>query len=204
MRTRLSARRVRISTLLLVLAGALTACGGSSSGTSEQLTRSLRTMSDASGYTFDATLVAGSNAVTVSGDFQAPNRIQQAVTKTGTDAVTMVLDGGTVYVKSPTTGTWSSQAATSNTSVDLRSTFGALSDPQGLSVNGDTSTFTLTESAAKELAGPDATGTATVTATAGPVGLTQLRYVASLKGQLVTVTINYSNVNAAPAVTVPI
>lgn len=204
MRTRLSTRRVRISTLLLVLAGAVTACGGGSSSTSETLTRSLTTMSNASGYTFDANIEAGSSAITVSGDFEAPNRIGQTVTKTGTDAVAMVLDGGTVYVKSPATGTWSSQVATSNTSVDLRSTFGALSDPQGLSVKGDTSTFTLTESATKELAGPDATGTATVTATSGPVGLTQLRYVVSLKGQLVTVTINYSNVNTAPAVTVPV
>lgn len=205
--TRQPARRVCtgiLAVMALAIAGFLTACGGSSVAVPKPLSDALTAMQESGGYTFTATIATGPSTVTTSGNFQAPNRIAQTVTRSGSTPVSMVLDGATVHVQDPTTGVWSTKASTAEGSVDLRSTFAALSAPTSMSSDGATYTFKLSEKSTKQLAGTDATGAATVTATVGTVGLAQLRYTVTANGQPVTVTIDYRDVGNSPKVTLPV
>jgi len=64
------------------------------------LSDAITIMQESGGYSFTATVDAGSSTITTSGDFQAPNRVAQTVSRTGSTPVAMVLDGGTVHVRS--------------------------------------------------------------------------------------------------------
>lgn len=205
--TRQPARRVCTAFLFVVtmaVAGVIAGCGGNSVAVPPPLSDALTTMQESGGYSFTAVIDAGSSSVTTAGDFQAPNRVAQTITRAGSTPVAMVLDGPNVHVKDVATGTWITKASTSETSVDLRTTFAALSSPRTMKVDGDSYTFTLSESDTRELAGSDATGSAKVTATIGPIGLAQLRYAVTVKGQPILVTIDYRNVGSAPKVAVPV
>jgi len=168
------------------------------------LSDAITIMQESGGYSFTATVDAGSSTITTSGDFQAPNRVAQTVSRTGSTPVTMVLDGGTVHVQDPATGRWSTKSSTKESSVDLRSTFAALTAPTSMKQDGDAYTFTLSEKEAKVLAGSEATGSADVTATVGDIGLSSLQYRVTVNGQPVTVTIDYRAVGSAPKVTIPV
>lgn len=201
------ARRVctaLLAVMTLAFAGVITACGGNSVAVPAPLSEALVTMQESGGYSFSATISTGVSDVTTTGDFQAPNRIAQTVTRSGSTPVAMVLDGATVHVQDPATGTWSTKASATESAVDLRSTFAALSSPTSMKEAGATYTFKLSDKATKQLAGSDATGSATVTATVGNIGLSQLQYTVSVKGQPVTVTIDYHNVGTSPKVNVPV
>ena len=202
-----SARRVCTTLLLiatLTITGFITACGGSSVSVPKPLMNALSTMQEAGGYSFTASIDTGTSTVTTTGDFQAPNRISQTVTRTGSTPVSMVLDGADVYVRDSSTGTWSKKTSATESSVDLRSTFAALGSPTSMSTHGNTYTFRLSESATRQLAGSDTTGTAQVTATVGSIGLSQLEYTVNANGQPLTVTIDYRNVGTSPKVTTPV
>ena len=205
--TRQPARRVCTALLVvmtLAFASVITACGGSSVAVPKLLSDALTTMQESGGYSFTATIDTGTSTVRTTGDFQAPNKIAQTVARSGSTPVLMVLDGATVHVQDPSTGLWSSKASTTESAVDLRSTFAALSSPTSMKANDNTYTFKLSEKATKQLAGTDATGSAVVTATVGTVGLSQLTYTVTANGQPVTVTIEYRNVGTSPKVTVPV
>lgn len=208
--TRQPARRV--CTVLLVVmtlafASVITACGGSSVAVPAPLSDALVTMQESGGYSFTATIATGTtgtSTVTTVGDFQAPNRISQTVTRSGSTPVAMVLDGATVHVQDPSTGLWSTKASTTESAVDLRSTFAALSSPTSMKSDGNIFTFNLSEKSTQLLAGTDAAGSANVSATVGAIGLSRLQYTVSANGQPVTVTIEYRNVGTSPKVTVPV
>lgn len=205
--TRQPARRV-CTALLVVMTMAfaivITACDGSPVAIPKPLAEALTTMQESGGYSFTATIDTGGSKVTTTGDFQAPNRIAQTVTRSGSSPVSMVLDGATVHVQDPSTGSWSSKASTTESPVDLRSTFASLRSPSTMKTEVNSYTFNLSEKDSKQLAGSDASGSALVTATIGTVGLSQLKYTVTVKGQLVTVTIDYRNVGTAPKVTNPV
>lgn len=205
--TRQPARRVCTAFLVvmtLAFASVITACGGSSVALPKPLTDALTIMQESGGYSFTATITTDASSVTTTGDFQAPNRIAQTVTRAGSTPVAMILDGATVHVQDPSTGSWSTKASTTESAVDLRSTFAALGSPTSIEENENTYTFKLSEKATKQLAGSDATGLATVTATVGTVGLSQLQYTVTANGQPVNVTIDYRNVGTSPKVVVPV
>ena len=205
--TRQPARRVCTAFLVvmtLALAGVITACGGSSVAVPKPLSDALTIMQESGGYSFSATIATGASSVTTTGDFQAPNRIAQTVTRSGSTPVAMVLDGATVHVQDPATGAWSTKASTTESAVDLRSTFASLGSPTSMKENGTAYTFKISDKATKQLAGSDAAGSATVTATVGTVGLSQLQYTVTANGQPVTVTIDYRNVGTSPKVNVPV
>ena len=205
--TRHPARRVcaaSLAVMTLALAGVITACGGSSVAVPTELSAAITTMQESGGYSFTATVDTGGSTITTAGDFQAPNRVAQTVTRSGSTPVAMVLDGAAVHVQDPTTGRWSTKASTTESSVDLRSTFAALTSPTSMKRDGSTFTFALGDRATKALAGSDASGSASVTATIGAIGLSQLRYRVTVSGQPVTVTIDYRAVGSAPKVTVPV
>jgi len=206
-RTCQPARRVRTAFLVvmtLAFASVITACGGSSVAVPTPLSDALVTMQESGGYSFTATIATGTSTVTTVGDFQAPNRIAQTVTRSGSTPVAMVLDGATVHVQDPSTGLWSTKASTTESSVDLRSTFAALGSPTSMKSDGNIFTFKLSEKSTMQLAGTDASGSASVSAMVGAIGLSQLQYTVSANGQLVTVTIEYRNVGTSPKVTIPV
>jgi len=204
--TRHPARRVCTAILITFafsFAGFTTACGSSSSALPEPLANALTVMQESGGYSFTATIDTGSSSVTTSGDFQAPNRIAQTVTRNGATPIAMILDGATVYVQDPASGLWTSKASTTDTAVDLRGTFAALMSPKSLNERDGVYSFTLSESDSKTLAGSDASGTAKVNASIGEIGLSQLTYEVTAKGQPITVTISYQNIGNSPQVTIP-
>ena len=205
--TRQPARRVCTAFLVvmtLAFAGVITSCGGNSVALPKPLSDALTIMQESGGYSFTATITTGASSVTTTGDFQAPNRIAQTVTRSGSTPVAMVLDGATVHVQDPATGMWSTKASNTESAVDLRSTFAALGSPTSMKESENSYTFKLSDNATKQLAGSDATGSATVTATVGTVGLSQLQYTVTVNGQAVTVTIDYRNVGNSPKVVVPV
>lgn len=209
-RTCQPARRVRTVLLgALVITGVtlgLGSCTSGSSGLPTQFSDAVGAMQAASGYSFTASIATGASttpSVSVVGDFQAPDRVAQSVTRAASSPVTMVLDGGTVHVKDPATGTWSTQPSSATSTVDLRGAFAALARTSDVRVDGSTATFDVTGDEAKTLAGRDATGKVTVSITLGPVGLSRLAYRATVGGQPITVQLDYTNVGTAPAVTVP-
>ena len=209
-RTRPPARRVRtviLGTVALALAAlGASACGSGSSGLSQQFTDAVGVMQEAGSYSFIASIATGTSttpSISVSGDFQAPNRVAQTVARAGATPVAMVLDGGSVHVKDPASGAWTTQPSTTTATVDLRQAFAALAGADDVTLEGSTATFTVSGDAAKQLAGADVDGKATVSITLGPVGLSRLAYRATVGGQQVTVMIDYSNVGTAPAITVP-
>jgi len=204
--TRHSARRVgavAFAVMTLALMGVLGACGKDRVAVPRPLADALATMQESGGYTFTATVDTGTSSITTSGTFQAPNRIAQMVSRTGSSPVVMVLDGATVHVQDPTSGAWSTQPATTTSTIDLRRTFVALSSPTSMKQSDSTYTFTLTNEATRTLAGSGTEGAAKVTTTVGSVGLAQLTYEVTVNGQPVIVTIDYRDVGTAPAVTVP-
>ena len=205
--TRQPARRVCTALLVvmtLAFASVITACGGNSVAVPTPLSEALVTMQESGGYSFTATITTGASSVTTTGDFQAPNRISQTVTRSGSTPVAMVLDGATVHVQDPSTGSWSTKASTTESAVDLRSTFAALSSPTSMKSDGNIFTFKLSEKSTQQLAGTDAAGSASVSATVGAIGLARLQYTVSANGQPVTVTIDYRNVGTSPKVVVPV
>jgi outer membrane lipoprotein-sorting protein len=138
----------------MAFASVITACGGSSVAVPKPLSEALVTMQESGGYSFTATITTGASTVTTVGDFQAPNRIAQTVTRSGSSPVAMVLDGATVHVQDPSTGSWSKKASTTESSVDLRNTFAALSSPTSMKSDGNIFTFKLSEKSTQQLAGP--------------------------------------------------
>lgn len=208
-RTRQPARRVRT----VLLAPALTAlvalgaaaCSNSSSGLPSTFAAAVSTMQEAGSYAFTGSITTGSSAssVTVTGDFEAPNVVAQTVTRSGAAPVTMVLDGGTVHLRDPKSGTWTTQSSTATGTVDLRQAFSSLAGAKDVKVEGSTATFTVTGDAARALVGAAVDGAATVSITLGPVGLSQLTYRATVDGQPVTVRLDYADVGSAPKVVVP-
>ncbi len=205
--TRQPARRVCTALLVvmtLAVASVITACGGSSVAVPKPLSEALTTMQESGGYSFTATIDTGTSTITTTGDFQAPNKIAQTVTRSGSTPIAMVLDGATVHVQDPSTGVWSTKASTTESAVDLRSTFASLGSPTSLTSDGNSYTFELSANSTKQLAGSDATGTATVTATVGTIGLATLQYRVTANGQPVTVTIDYRDIGTSPKVIVPV
>lgn len=214
-RTRQPARRVRavlsaalpFSVLLALASTTLGGCGSSASGLPAQFDAAVETMQEAGGYTFNATIGStGSNRadVTVSGDFQAPDRVEQSVARPGQTPVVMVLDGGSVHLRDPVTGTWTTHASSATGTVDLRRAFTAVSAAKEVRIDGDRATFTLEGDAGRVLAGDGASGRTTVSITLGPVGLSGLTYRATVDGRPVAVHIDYTAVGAAPPVTIPV
>ena len=200
------ARRVCTAFLLvmtLAFVSVITACGESSVAVPKPLSDALTMMQESGGYSFTATIDTGTSSVTTAGDFQAPNKIAQTVTRPGSPPVAMVLDGAAVHVQDPSTGLWSTKASTTEGAVDLRSTFAALGSPTSMKTDGNAYNFKLSAKATKQLAGSDATGSAAVIATVGTIGLSQLRYIVTANGQLVTVTIDYRDVGTSPKVAIP-
>lgn len=201
------ARRVcaaSLAVMALVFSGVITACGDSSVAVPRPLSDAISIMQESGGYSFTATIDTGTSTITTTGDFQAPNRIAQTVTRTGSTPVAMVLDGATVHVQDPASGRWSTKTSTTETSVDLRTTFAALSSPTSMREDGATYTFALPTKETRLLAGSEASGSASVAATVGAIGLTQLTYRVIVDGQPVTVTIDYRAVGSAPKVSVPV
>jgi hypothetical protein len=148
-------------------------------------------MQESGGYSFTATIDTGASTVTTTGDFQAPNKIAQTVTRSGSTPMAMVLNGATVYVQVPSTGVWATKASPTESAVHLRSTFAALGSPTSMTTEGNIYIFKLSAASTKLLAGSDATGTATVSTTVGTIGLSTLQCRVTANGQPVTVTINY-------------
>jgi hypothetical protein len=138
------------------------------------------------------------------GEFQAPDRVHETVTLVGRTPVEVVFAGDHAYVKD-TTGVWhDTTAAASSPSTDVRTAFGALTEPAAVSRRGSTYTFRVPARAALALVGTSATGAIPAVATVDGDEIVQLTYQPTIAGRRVQVGITYTDVNRAPPVSIPI
>ena len=208
-----------LAAVIAFLAVAVAACGtGSDARTTDaqttksdpaaakQLASAASAMQQASGYRFDATVGAGAAGVEVAGEFQAPDRLHETVTVAGTPSAEVVFIGPGAFVKDPATGAWRDrvQGQAQPAATDVRSAFGALAHAREVSRSSDgTYHFTISAAAARDLVGPNATGTVAGTAQLDSHGVISLSYRATVGGKPLDFRISYSDIGNAPPVEQP-
>jgi hypothetical protein len=160
-------------------------------------------MQQVASYRFHAAVGTGTSQVVLDGEFQAPDRVHETVTLVGRTPVEVVFAGDRAFVKDAA-GTWhDTSAAASSPSTDVRTAFGALTDAATVSRRGATYSFRVPARAALALVGTTATGAIPAVATLDGNEIAALTYRPTIAGHRVDVGINYTEVNRAPAVSVP-
>jgi hypothetical protein len=196
----------------VTLAAGLAGCGttgdsaaasSGASGAARRLDRAAAAMQQVASYRFHAAVGTGTSQVVLDGEFQAPDRVHETVTLVGRTPVEVVFAGNRAFVKDAA-GTWhDTSAAASSPSTDVRTAFGALTKAAAVSRHGTTYTFRVPAHAALALVGTTATGAIPAVATLAGNEIAALTYRPSIAGHRVDVGITYTDVNDAPAVSVP-
>jgi hypothetical protein len=204
-------RRV-LSLLGVTLAAALAGCGtadgsaaasGGTSAAARRLDRAAAAMQQVASYRFHAAVGTGTSQVVLDGEFEAPDRVHETVTLVGRTPVEVVFAGDRAFVKD-TAGRWhDTSAAASSPSTDVRTAFGALTDAAAVSRRGTTYKFRVPARAALALVGTTATGAIPAVATVDGNEIAALTYRPTIAGRRIDVGITYTDVNRAPAVSVP-
>jgi len=154
------------------------------------------------GYRFTAAITTPGSSVTITGEFQAPDRVHEVVQIGTTASSELVMIGPQVYAKDRS-GTWRSTTSTGPAPTDLRSTFATLGSADHVKRRANTITFHLRADAAKMLVGASTARGLAGSATVGRGGISRLRYRARTGGRDVIVTIDYVVTNPPPTVAAP-
>jgi hypothetical protein len=197
----------------LVLAAGLAGCGaaggsaaasGGTDGAARRLDRAAAAMQQVASYRFHAAVGTGTSQVVLDGEFQAPDRVHETVTLVGRTPVEVVFAGDRAFVKDAA-GAWhDTSAAASSPSTDVRTAFGALTEAVAVSRHGTTYSFRVPARAALALVGTTATGAIPAVATVDGNEIAALTYRPTIAGHRVDVGIAYTDVNGAPAVSIPV
>lgn len=160
-------------------------------------------MQSASGYRFSALVDVASSRITVTGEFQAPDRIHEVVTSPGGVRAEALLVGTDSFVRDAATGRWH-RTATASTATDPRTAFSVLRQATGVTLAGGRYVFSLpAEATARLLAGGSSGGPGSGTAVLAGGVIASLQISLSQAGRPVTVSLQYSSVGSAPPVTAP-
>jgi hypothetical protein len=152
------------------------------------------------GYDFTGTVQSGTETVTITGQFAAPNRIHEMLSAPGAQPLERIVIGTSQYERVGTG--W--KAVSGSAPTDPRSTFGALADATSVTAQPGGYAFTVAGTAAAQLvAGAPASG-ATITGTVEVQGgnIVDVAY-RSDDASHTSVHFTYSGVGTAPAVTAP-
>jgi hypothetical protein len=164
-------------------------------------------MQNASGYRFAASITTAGATTTVSGEFQAPDRVHEAITPSTGSVVEAVFIAGKAYVKNPATGKWTqtAQTAASASAGDPRTAFAVLQQVTDVVANATGYDFDLPTAAAAKLV--QAGGGKGPTGAHGRVVLSA-QGIAHLEFHVLgtpsaTTSIDYRDIGGAPSVTQP-
>ncbi len=161
-------------------------------------------MQDAGGYRFEATVAAAGTQVSLTGEFQAPDRVHQIVGVNGEPAVEVVFIGAQVFVRDPATEVWRDQVQSTNaSSVDVRRAFAALAEAHAVTRTRDVYQFELTPTATRSLITGASNKPARGRARLDNMAISELTYRVQIGGRLVTVTVQYSDIGTSPPVETP-
>jgi hypothetical protein len=196
---------------------AAAACGGGDSSAgpgadasnasvaaAHRLARAASAMQQVAGYRFAATVGTTSSEVQLTGEFEAPDRVHENITLAGRPPVEVVFAGNQAFVKDAASGAWRNRVqAPATTSTDVRAAFAALIKAQSVKRRGATYTLAVPADAALALVGTTATTSIPAVARIDGNEITTLTYKPTIASTQLQVTITYSDVNRAPAVSVP-
>jgi hypothetical protein len=157
-------------------------------------------MEGVAGYHFTGMVQASGETVTITGEFAAPDRLEETLAAPGAPAIERILIGGQQYQRTGTS--W--QTVTGPAATDPRTTFGALAAATSVTAQPGGYAFTLAGTAAAQLvSGAPARGT-TITGTVQVQSgaITDLAY-RSDDASHTSVHFSYSDVGTAPAITAP-
>ncbi len=161
-------------------------------------------MQDASGYRFEATVAAAGTQVSLTGEFQAPDRVHQIVGVNGKPAVEVVFIGAQVFVRDPATKVWLDQVQSTNaSSVDVRRAFTTLAEASAVTRTRDVYQFELTPTATRSLIAGASNKPAHGRARLDNMAISELTYRVRIDGRLVMVTVKYSDIGTSPPVETP-
>lgn len=164
-------------------------------------------MQSATGYRFAASVTTAGATTTASGEFQAPDRLHEAITPSTGSVVEVVFIAGKAYVKNPATGKWTqtAQTAASASAGDPRSAFAVLQQVTHVVANATGFEFDLPAGAAAKLvqagSGKGPTG-AHGRVVLSAQGIAHLEFNVSGTPS-VTESLDYQDIGGAPSVTQP-
>jgi Tfp pilus assembly major pilin PilA len=164
------------------------------------LHRAATTMESITSYHFAGQVTIGTESLSLSGEFSAPDHLHETLSLPGVAPVERILIGTSTYQRSGTK--WQLVAAAS-TSSDPRTTFGSLAAVTNVTANGTVYSFSVTGPATASLISGTGT-TTTITGTAAVQGgkITNVSY-RSATGAGTAVTFSYTALNTSPPVTAP-
>ncbi len=164
----------------------------------DALHQAAEVMEAVSSYRFVGTVDVGGHAVSIAGEFAAPDRLHETLTLAGQAPVERIAIGATAYQR---TGTTWQRVAGQATSGDPRATFAALAHATAVTRQGTGFSFELTGSAAGSLVSGSAL-TVTGTATVIDGRITDIGYHSAVASGT-TVHFTYSEIGTATPVTAP-
>jgi hypothetical protein len=158
-------------------------------------------MQGLSGYTFEGDVVAGALKFHLTGAFNAPNRLSEAVTPAGAAATKIVVIGDRSFQLNPGSSSWTASPASSPSTVaaDPRGAFSAIALAGSVTSEGTRYSFAVTGRAASSLIRGATQVTGFATLQTGKI--VRLSYHSDTPA--VSVDLVYAAFNSAPPVTPP-
>ena len=185
------------------LASLVVSCADSDDGAASELSRAVAEMAQAQNYSFRSEITTDGGTVVLDGRFEAPDRIEQTVRGPGAPAVAVLIDGVSMFILDPVSGRWVAAPPSAVDAIDLRTTFDTIEPSGRVTRDGDTFSFTLSDDAARQLAGEGTDGSVEVRVTTAPGGLSRLEYSLTKGGIPVAVVIEYDQIGTTPSITLP-
>jgi hypothetical protein len=181
------------------------AASKASAAAARRLDQAASAMRQVAGYRFVATVGTNTSQVQLTGEFEAPDRVHENIDLAGRAPVEVVFAGNQAYVKDAASGAWRNRVqAPATTSTDVRAAFAALTKAQSVKRHGGaTYTFDVPADAALALVGTTAATSIPGVARTDGNEISTLTYRPTIAGTELQVTITYTDVNRAPAVSVP-
>ena len=157
-------------------------------------------METVAGYRFAGTVQNGNEAVTVTGEFAAPDRLHETLSVSGAQPLERLVIAGHQYQRVGTG--W--QAVSGTAPTDPRTTFGALAAATAVTAQPGGYAFTLGGTAAQQLvSGAPAAGTTVTGSVQVRNGVIVDVAYHSSRGVATSVHFAYADVGTAPVITAP-
>ena len=166
----------------------------------DALRQAATAMEAASSYRFEGDVTVGGHAITITGEFSAPDRLHEILTVAGANTIERVAIGRSAYQRTATS--WQAVSGATSTG-DPRQTFAALAQATKVTPEGSGFAFELAGPAVASLvSGGVATSSVSGTVRITNGSITDLAYRSAVASGT-TVHFAYSAIGTTPAVTAP-